>query len=249
MIFILFQYQYSEKADHLPSCPKDWSSVLSLFPFSLFSSNRMEYGEDNPCCYFHPEMVIVGVCAVCLKERLLILASKQGQTAPSSEDKVRTHRGLYRKSLPKVFALSSFLHRLELRYRKSHVSDDDASTSSKEESFISIKFEDNGRASWDRSLSSRPSSEAFELSCSKAQAPSEETNKSVGKSVVEHGKSRPTTLRWRKRVGHLFQLARWKQRTTKGGAAGMSHHMGTKVEAVKGRKGWIRALTKRRTME
>ncbi|KAG9444037.1 hypothetical protein H6P81_015377 [Aristolochia fimbriata] len=198
-------------------------------------------------------MVIVGVCALCLKERLLVLASKQRQTASSSEDKVRTQRSLYRKpasSLPKVFALSSFLHRLELRHRKSHVSDgnDDASTSSNEESFISIKFEDNGRASWDKVLSSRPSSEGFELSFNKSQAQSKETNRAAGKSVVEHGKSRPTTLRWRKRVGHLFQLVRWKQRSSKGVTA-VSHHMGTKVDAVKGRKGWIRALTRRRTME
>lgn len=58
------------------------------------------------------------------------------------------------------------------------------------------------------------------------------------KSVIEHGKSRDT-LRWRKKIGHIFHLMRWK-RPTKSNVEG----------AKKVRKGWMRtSLTKRRTME
>jgi hypothetical protein len=63
------------------------------------------------------------------------------------------------------------------------------------------------------------------------------------KTVVEHGKPR-ASLRWRKRIGHLFQLIRWK-RSNKGNVC----HVGSKVEGVKVRKGWMRTLTKRKTVE
>ncbi|MBA0793292.1 hypothetical protein Gohar_017709 [Gossypium harknessii] len=56
--------------------------------------------------------------------------------------------------------------------------------------------------------------------------------KDTNKSVIEHAKPR-ASLRWRKRIGHLFQLMRWKR--------------SSKVEGVKvmRRKGWwIRSLTK-----
>jgi len=111
-----------------------------------------------------------------------------------------------------------------------------------EDSFIPIKFEDNGVASWEKNT----------VVC---EASSLEKNQRLSgdggggkdcketKTVIEHGKPR-ASLRWRKRIGHLFQLIRWK-RSNKGNAC----HVGSKVEGVKVRKGWMRTLTKRKTVE
>lgn len=89
-------------------------------------------GEENPYCYFHPKEVVVGICALCLKERLLVLASKQGHHPVPKEASHRLHKALHRKPsipLPKVFALGSFLHRLEFRHQRSDDSDQDTVTS------------------------------------------------------------------------------------------------------------------------
>lgn len=90
------------------------------------------YGEENSLCYFHPKEVVVGVCHLCLNERLLILAAKQGQH--SSTRASRWVNGPATKkapiTLPKIFAMGSFLHRLDFRHSKSSSSDDlEASTS------------------------------------------------------------------------------------------------------------------------
>ncbi|KAF8404092.1 hypothetical protein HHK36_008972 [Tetracentron sinense] len=220
----------------LPQLPS--SSVHS----NSDNMNRCE--EENSCCYLHPKEVIVGVCAFCLNERLLILASKQGHH-PSAKDNSRSriHNVLHKKppiTLPKFFAFGSFLHRLEFRHRKTDDSDGDASTS-QEDSFISIKFEENGVASWDKGISSKVSLDPLDMFCNHNLK--KEINKS-DKSVVEHAKPRAATLRWRKRIGHLFQLIR-RKRSSKANMC----HVGTKVEGVKVRKGWIRTLTKRRNME
>ena len=93
------------------------------------------YREDNSCCYFHPKEVVVGVCPLCLNERLVILASKQGQrSSSSSRGSHRIIQGVSQKkppiNLPKIFALGSLLNRLEFKHRKSENSDGhDASTS------------------------------------------------------------------------------------------------------------------------
>lgn len=109
------------------------------------------------------------------------------------------------------------------------------------DSFISIKFGDNGRTSWDKGRSSWASSDIFELP----------TKQSLGKDIkvtkscmVEHAKSRTPNLRWRKRIGHILQLVRWR-RSNKGSVV----HIGTKVEGGKVRKGWIKPITKRRVGE
>jgi hypothetical protein len=107
-----------------------------------------------------------------------------------------------------------------------------------EDSFISIKFEDNGVASWEKNTVGCKAS-----SVEKNQRLSGGEDCKETKTVVEHGKPR-ASLRWRKRIGHLFQLIRWK-RSNKGNAC----HVGSKVEGVKVRKGWMRTLTKRKTVE
>ncbi|KAL6217130.1 hypothetical protein ACLB2K_010347 [Fragaria x ananassa] len=181
---------------------------------------------DHSFCYFHPKEVVVGVCSLCLTERLLILAAKKGHRRTTQSF---THRPI---TLPKIFAFSSFLN------RKPDYLDHEASTS-QEDSFISIKFEENGVASWEKNKVSKVSLDHCNMpwnhTFSKDSKEAKET-----KSVIEHGKSH-TPLRWRKRIGHLFQLNRWK-RSNKGSVC----HVSNKVEGVKVRKGWIRSLTKRR---
>ncbi|GLT47105.1 hypothetical protein SLA2020_208240 [Shorea laevis] len=190
------------------------------------------YGEENSLCYFHPKEVVVGVCHLCLNERLLILAAKQGQH--SSTRASRWINGPATKkppiTLPKIFAMGSFLHRLDFRRSKSSSSDDLETSTSQEDSFISIKFEENGMASWEKGTISKVSLE--HCSMSKNPPLTKETNKSVIEHPRPHG-----PLRWRKRVAHMFQLMRWK-RSNKG-------NVGTKVEGVKVRKGWMRTFAKR----
>ncbi|KAA8546405.1 hypothetical protein F0562_002856 [Nyssa sinensis] len=215
--------------------------VLSTLCLCHSSVNMNEYREDRPCCYFHPKEVLVGVCPLCLNERLLILASKQGHLSQSKG----THRSyslINRKptiTLPKIFTLGTFLNRLEFRHKKFKDSDVDSS-SSIEDSFISIKFEDNGVASWEKNTVSKVSVEHCTMPWNDQKLSKEAKGT---KSVVEHAKPRGS-LRWRKRIGHFFQLIRWK-RTSKGNVC----HVGSKLEGVKVRNGWIRSLTKRRTKQ
>ncbi|KAG1327997.1 hypothetical protein COCNU_01G019310 [Cocos nucifera] len=203
------------------------------------------YGEDNLCCYFHPKEVVVGICALCLKERLLSLAAKQGHL-PLPKDTRRSFRVLRKKpniTLPKVFALGSFLHRIESQHPRPDDDSDEGSIASLEDSFISIKFEDNGHASWDNkeAASMNPSMNTINITTDKIQDPGKES-KGL-RSMVEHAKARGM-LRWRKRIGHLLQLALWK-RSSKAGTCHVA--LGGKVEGAKGRRGWIRNLTRRRT--
>ncbi|ERN08615.1 hypothetical protein AMTRI_Chr11g98760 [Amborella trichopoda] len=193
-----------------------------------------DWGDEREQCSAHPRQVIVGVCPHCLKERLLVLASQQRHsTLPKGA--FRPQRILQRKAhtLHKVFALASFLHRPEFLQQKNDDSDEDACTSH-DDSYISIKFEGNGLATWDHKVDSWEGVKASSLSHQK---------ESVGpKSVVEHGKTRGN-LRWRKRIAHLFQLTRWK-RSSKTAACHIS-----KGEVGKGRRSWLRSLTRKRSME
>ncbi|XP_072992944.1 uncharacterized protein [Typha latifolia] len=184
-------------------------------------------GGDNTSCYFHPNEVVVGVCALCLKERLLILASKQGQL-PSNNNRRQRNRSI---TLSSVFALGSFL-RPEPRHRRAGDDSDEASVASLEDSFISIKFGDNGDALWDKNTK--------KATCIKPPNNGKESNKV--RSVVEQGKH-GGGLRWRKQIGQLLQLARWS-RSNK--AATCHAELGSNVEGAKGRRGWIRMLTRRR---
>lgn len=107
------------------------------------------YGDDNSgssSCYFHPKEAIVGVCPVCLHERLVILASKQNQTSSKAKS-VSDKRPLKTK----VFAFRSLLNRFEFRnWKSTHTShvpqdeddgfeeddDDDDACSSQEEGTV-----------------------------------------------------------------------------------------------------------------
>ncbi|KAF7829833.1 putative serine/threonine-protein kinase [Senna tora] len=186
------------------------------------------YREEQSCCYFHPKQVVIGICPLCLNERLLILAAKQGlnpslssNSKPSTKLQNCTHTKPH-TYIHKIFALFS---RPDSHHCKSHY---DHSSPSPEESFISIKFEENGVGSWEKNKVGSLDAEA-------------ETTK----SVIEHGKSREG-LRWRKRIGHIFHLMRWKRPTK---TKGNNVNVVVELEGVKKvRKGWMRP-TKRRTME
>ncbi|KAE8653866.1 putative Esterase precursor [Hibiscus syriacus] len=204
------------------------------------------FREEDSRCYFHPKEVVMGVCALCLNERLLILASKQAQRSSSSSTK-GSHRFIQGVSLkkppinlPKIFALGSLLNRLEFNHCKSEHSDAHDSSTSQEDSFISIKFEENGVGSWEKGTISKVSLEHCNVSRNPTLTKGMDVTKETNKSVIEHSKPR-ASLRWRKRIGHLFQLIRWK-RSSKANAC----HMGNKVDGVKvmRRKGWMRTLTK-----
>ncbi|KAJ1273596.1 hypothetical protein BS78_06G294300 [Paspalum vaginatum] len=226
------------------------------------------HGDSSYCC-FHPRELVVGVCPHCLKARLLLLlAAKDDVKNPHPirrRSRSRTTTSTSSISLPKVFALgSSFLQRLDSRGHYTHrtdadaaaaaaapnpnpnpnpndgnCSDDTTSVASLDDSFISIKFEDNGKATWDS-----PHKQQHQV----VIATTKQTNTVV--MVPEHAR-RGGVTRWRKQVvGRLLQLARWNWKRSK--AASTASHVGLDgkkqdgSKASRGRAGWIRSLTRRR---
>ncbi|GFP84328.1 hypothetical protein PHJA_000576500 [Phtheirospermum japonicum] len=169
-------------------------------------------------CYFHPREFVIGICALCLNDRLLVLAAKQGTIH-------HHHHQTQKKAITKIFALASLFNLLEIKKQKADDQYCLTSSTSPEESFISIKFEDNGVASWDKGkISKMP----FDRQC-KAMPWNENVNKDRKKmkSMVEHAKPR-AALRWRRRIGHLFQLVRLKKSTK-----GTMCHVSTKPRRSK----------------
>ncbi|KAK3141059.1 hypothetical protein QOZ80_4BG0329050 [Eleusine coracana subsp. coracana] len=215
----------------------------------------MAQGGDSPYCSFHPRELVVGVCAHCLRDRLLLLlaaSAANNNNNRKEEDELplssRFRRRTSSISFPKVFALgSSFLQRLDSRHHheadapKISSDDDTASVASlDEDSFISIKFEDNGKATWDK-----------QQALTAAPVPvvrSSSSSSTAVVAVVEHVK-RGGVTRWRKQVvGRLLQLARWKR-----SAAAVVGMDGKKAAAAaaerskaRGGRGWIRSITRRR---
>ncbi|KAJ6709376.1 hypothetical protein OIU74_010469 [Salix koriyanagi] len=192
--------------------------------------------EDNSYCYFHPKEDLVGICPLCLNERLLVLAMKK-----SSRSSARATRGnegtAHRKppiKLAKIFAFGSLLNRFEFRHWKSDNSDQDAASTSQEDSFISIKFEDNGAALWEKGTVSKvsiePCSKSWNQNLSKEAKQGKDTKETM--TVIEHAKPH-ASLRWRRKIGHMFQLMIRRKRSNKGHMC----HVGTEVEGGKVRKG------------
>ncbi|KAL6010727.1 hypothetical protein ACLOJK_001168 [Asimina triloba] len=196
----------------------------------LFSLDRMNgHEEEKPHCYFHPREIVVGICALCLRERLLNLASKQGQQlSPANDDEdtqLRSNRIQPPKrkptpaSFPKVFAFSYFLRGSASRHRRrrsSCSSEPDISTSH-EDSFISIKFEEDGRTSWTHTTSSGISSEPFKLRLYDNMDDDHEEDKTP-KGMVEFAKTHRKASGWRKRIGRLLHLMRLRRRTSLAGS-------------------------------
>ncbi|MBA0596059.1 uncharacterized protein LOC105770906 [Gossypium raimondii] len=153
--------------------------------------------KDSSCSYFHPKEG-VGVCPLCLNERLLILAST------TSSDTHRFVQPVSHIKSPKFFAFTSLLNRLQFKHSKSQTSydPDDAASTPQADSFISIKFEEDGVGSWETGEVTKVSLEH----CTKSWNPTTTQNqREANKSVVEQVKPRGL-LRWQKRIGHLFQL-------------------------------------------
>ena len=111
------------------------------------------FNEDNSCCYFHPREVVIGICPLCLNERLLILASSQGRRSYSSASRGsstsstsyhnKAHHHQNKKppiNFHKIFDFTSFLHRLEFRPWKSDISEDDHDVSTSQEGIIFFFF-------------------------------------------------------------------------------------------------------------
>ncbi|XP_021851677.2 uncharacterized protein [Spinacia oleracea] len=234
-------------------------------------------------CYFHPKEDVLGVCHLCLNERLLILSAKQGLNKSKSTNKYdyysnNNHNNKAKSyvNLPKIFAITSFFHHHKddinrHRHRscsRSHHRDDagvfyDADTTStsleEDESFISIKFGDNGVASWDKTSNIVPQKQHSTLSWGSQTSVKDATIKGIdrnnnNKSVVERAKPRTAaTLRWRKRIGQLLQVVRWKKSSNATNVGGGNNSSKVVVEGVKvvrnnNNKGWIKTL-KRSTKE
>ncbi|EOA37107.1 hypothetical protein CARUB_v10010313mg [Capsella rubella] len=199
---------------------------------------EMYKDDSSPYCYFHPKEEYVGVCPLCLNERLLVLASKQrsSRTKHSSSSPII--------SLPKIFALSSLLSRLDLRHRKFHPSSDLDVSTSQEDSFISIKFENDGNASWEKKAVVTKvcvdNNNTANSTCKKEQSPIIMSST----SIVEHNTAK-SSLRWRKRISHLFHVVRLRS----GSSTTSCHVASSKVEGAKVRKqGWmVRTLTRRKS--
>lgn len=148
----MYAYKWTYKYTFLQLKPLSFSLFLfSLFKFTCFllsfllkmhphqySNMNNGYGEDsNSCCYFHPKEVVVGVCPLCLNERLVVLASKQERTRNHrskvfSDKKQQQSSAATSINLPKIFAFGSLLNRFEFRHWKSDVSDEHDACSSQE---------------------------------------------------------------------------------------------------------------------
>ncbi|KAK1436437.1 hypothetical protein QVD17_02217 [Tagetes erecta] len=163
-------------------------------------------------CYFHPDEVFVGVCPLCLYERLIVVATKRCRGG------LRLYASSTCKSvkpcmvMPKMFAIDYLIHRKTRKHKLKVKDHEDIASASQDDSFISIRFdEDNTTGEWEKGKDS--------------------------KSIVEHAKPPWSSLRWRKRIGHVFQLITSKK---------SNRHMGI-GRMVKGGR-WIRNLA-RRTMK
>ncbi|XP_047323245.1 uncharacterized protein LOC124926954 [Impatiens glandulifera] len=201
--------------------------------------------SNGPICCSHVLKELsrhhVGVCPLCLTDRLLLLAD---QSKPSS-----TFLNHYKISNTLGFLLRRFEFRRQRRSATSPDQDhDDEDLDSPEDSFISIKFGDNGESLWEEKTASKVSLEQY--SCSMKILSSKKKKKDLEvdtTSVVEHGKASAPLLMWRKKIGHVFQLSRWRRSNN----VGMCH-VGREgvVKGARRRSGWIRNLmVKRRTME
>lgn len=84
--------------------------------------------RDERRCYFHPREMVVGVCALCLNERLLVVASKQ-------ETNTNSYSLTPKRVLPKIFALTNLL-----KHRKSEVYDSTSSAHSQEGLSLSLSL-------------------------------------------------------------------------------------------------------------
>uniref|UniRef100_A0A7N0T316 Uncharacterized protein n=1 Tax=Kalanchoe fedtschenkoi TaxID=63787 RepID=A0A7N0T316_KALFE len=180
--------------------------------------------EPHSRCHLHPKEALVGVCPLCLNDRLLTLASlKQSHYNKHRAQQHCSSRGSSFSLTRKILALASLLSRFELHGHKSSGGSTSGSTT-REDSFISIKFEDNGVAFWDKGNKSDNKATVTDInkdSSGKNQlgiqlkSHSNDRNK-INKSAdtdsaVKHMRpqSGAGTRRWRKRMGNIVDHVRW----------------------------------------
>ncbi|GJN25938.1 hypothetical protein PR202_gb13826 [Eleusine coracana subsp. coracana] len=170
----------------------------------------MAQGGDSPYCSFHPRELVVGVCAHCLRDRLLLLLAASAANNNNNRKE--------EDELP-----------LSSRFRR------------RTSSISFPKFEDNGKATWDK-----------QQALTAAPVPvvrSSSSSSTAVVAVVEHVK-RGGVTRWRKQVvGRLLQLARWKRSAA--AVVGMDGKKAAAAAAAerskaRGGRGWIRSITRRR---
>ncbi|GMH17167.1 hypothetical protein Nepgr_019008 [Nepenthes gracilis] len=170
--------------------------------------------SKNPRCSFHPKEEFVGVCPLCLKQRLLILAAKQGRnhhhhSQHQAARKAHSSNGgadLQRKpsfTLHKILAPGSLFQSRKTQYLDDD-DDDDKDTANFEDSFISIKFEENGIASWEKAKVSKASMEQSDKSRGGENLTAKEASYKTT-SIVQHEK-RHHSIKWKKWIGQFFQL-------------------------------------------
>ncbi|CAA0818496.1 Unknown protein [Striga hermonthica] len=161
-----------------------------------------KYRKDERCSS-HPGQFVIGICALCLNEKLLILASKQGPNHLHRQ----THKNFSEKqkisppAAAKIIKIFALLNLVEPRKPKPDHSGHSSYSASPDDSFISFEIEDNGDASCDKGT---------EIPKMPLGQQCEEANKV--KRVVEHTKPR-VVLKWRRRIGYIFQLIRLKKPT------------------------------------
>ncbi|CAN6444991.1 unnamed protein product [Victoria cruziana] len=202
--------------------------------------NEYAYGAEVLRCPFHPKELVIGICAPCLRERLLMLASRQEtsrtRSSPPGGPSVKFLTKPSVRSFLKVSTLGSMFHLLEfLPRRKSNANEIVAARTSLEDSFISIKFEKNGSASWENGATKHFAWEKVDIS--RCQDPNTKS-----KTVVEHATPRGG-IWWRKKMGYLFHLVKCKKSSTNGS----NFHMAAKSDAANAKRNWLRTLSIKRT--
>lgn len=215
-------------------------------------------------CYLHPDETLVGVCHLCLNERLIILASLSKQSMyclhRRSFNFCSEENGLFgcgysdkKPALQKIFSLGSGIFRGQNKLSSDHFPapnqefDDSVSTSSQEDSYISFKIEDNGLASWEKDhTGDMKQRDNKTVDDSKdATEPGKQTKHYVKETVagLENPKHKQTERpRWHIRIGQLIK----KKGSMRGW--GCQVRIDKVVEGVEIRKvGWIRrTLTMRK---
>ncbi|KAI0528584.1 hypothetical protein KFK09_001126 [Dendrobium nobile] len=92
-------------------------------------------GDKNLSCCLHPNKLVVGVCSLCLKEKLLIVASKQEYNQYSSFRLQKKKISTVARKIPKFLKPSSFPSFFDLHRPKQ----DDNSSSSQNSSILSLQ--------------------------------------------------------------------------------------------------------------
>ncbi|CAA6668367.1 unnamed protein product [Spirodela intermedia] len=139
--------------------------------------------DTRGLCEAHPREAVVGVCALCLRERLLLLRASRQRRLQSPAAAAPSAAFLHPPSTRPLFAGPKLFSLGPLCRNPGDVSDGN-SLVCLDDSFISIKFEKDGRATW--AADPKPVSAA---------------------AAEEHARPRDAL----RRIGRLLQFSRWRQ--------------------------------------